>query len=139
MRKINAGFAKKNKKSINLLKSGDSQKPFSSITLKKDSREGFIVFTSSQGIVQSSGNPPTANFESNERKSSPSLKQQGMISALLRGAKPIASLDQENCATMEVSYKKMEVSYKKDILRSIFGMSQKANVRSTIQRFFQRR
>ncbi len=44
---------KKNKKSINLLKSGDSQKPFSSITLKKDSREGSIVFTSSQGIVQS--------------------------------------------------------------------------------------
>ena len=41
------------KKSINLLKSGDSQKPFSSITLKKDSREGSIVFTSSQGIVQS--------------------------------------------------------------------------------------
>ena len=41
------------KKSINLLKSWDSQEPFSSITLKKDSREGSIVFTSSRGIVQS--------------------------------------------------------------------------------------
>ncbi len=84
------------KKSINLLKSGDSRKPFSSITLKKDSREESIVLTSSQGIVQSI-----------EREPSLSPKQQGMISALLRGAKPIASLDQENCATMEVGYKKI--------------------------------
>ena len=81
--------SQKNKKSINLLKSGDSQKPFSSITLKRDSREESIVFTSSHGIVQSIGREPShAYFESIERESSSSLKQQGMILALLRSVKP---------------------------------------------------
>ncbi len=108
-------FLKKLKVTFRSLKN-----PFSSISVKKDSRGGSITSLPPAPILnrtggnppkilfnRSSGNPPTANFESNKRKSSPCLKQQGMISALLRGAKPIASLDQENCAIMEVSYKKI--------------------------------
>ena len=50
-------------KSINLLKSGDSQKPFSSITLKKDSRGGTIVFNSSHDIVPSIEGEPSLSLK----------------------------------------------------------------------------
>ncbi len=54
-------------------------------------------------LNRTGGNPPTILFNRSSGGTLSFSKTTRHDSSLLRGAKPIASLDQENCATMEVS------------------------------------